>query len=63
MPRVGTTITELPGIVTTIAETTNGQLLVTVPKGLARLKGIGKGAKIRWLLDEESGQAVGKVIP
>jgi hypothetical protein len=50
------------GIDTTIARTPSGQLLVTFPKGLAKLKGIQEGMKVKWLLDENSGQAVGRVI-
>ena len=53
---------DIEGIVTTIAETPNGQLLVTFPKGLKKLRGIGRGARIRWLLDEK-GEAFGRVIP
>lgn len=56
------TMKNIEGIVTTIAETPNGQLLVTFPKGLKKLRGIGRGAKIRWLLDEK-GEAFGRVIP
>jgi len=52
----------MEGIVTAIAETPNGQLLVTVPQGLAKLRGIQKGMKIRWVLDRKNGQALGKVI-
>jgi hypothetical protein len=50
------------GFVTTIAETPNGQLLVTFPKGLKKLRGIGRGARIRWLIDEK-GETFGRVIP
>jgi hypothetical protein len=53
---------DVEGIVTTISETPNGQLLVTFPRGLKKLRGIGRGAKIRWLLDEK-GETFGRVIP
>jgi hypothetical protein len=56
------TMKDVEGIVTTISETPNGQLLVTFPRGLKKLRGIGRGAKIRWLLDEK-GETFGRVIP
>lgn len=52
---------DIEGLVTVIAETPNGQLLVTVPQGLAKLRGIEKGDKVQWLLDRK-GQAIGRVI-
>jgi len=48
------------GIATTIVETPNGQLLVTVPKGLAKLGGIEEGDKVNWLLEKR--QAIGRVM-
>jgi hypothetical protein len=35
-------------VITTIAEGTNGQLLVTVPKKIADYEQFGKGTKVKW---------------
>ena len=53
---------DMDGVYTTIAEGTNGQLLVTVPKQVAMIEGIRKGSKIRWFRDEKNGILMGEVI-
>ena len=35
-------------VITTIAEGTHGQLLVTVPKTIAAYEQFGKGTKMKW---------------
>lgn len=52
----------LKGVPTTISVGSNGQLLVTFPKSVAKIWGIGKGTKIIWKIDEKTGKPIGKVI-
>ncbi len=49
----------MKGVETTIAEGSHGQLLVTIPKQVAKYVGITKGHKVKWY--PENGKMVGEV--
>ena len=52
----------MTGRETTIAEGSHGQLLVTFPKQVAEVEGIGKGTKVRWTRNRRTGKIIGEVL-
>jgi len=52
----------LNGTPTTISIKSNGQLILTFPKSIAKIYGIRKGTKVMWSIDKKTGKPVGRVV-
>jgi hypothetical protein len=46
---------------TTIVIGTGGQLVVTVPKQVAKLFGVGSGTKVNWSYNQQERKMIGEV--